>query len=164
MVVRHYQESDRAWAEAFMHENFGGPLQARRGQLIDVLALPGFVAEQNGQPLGLVTYRRENAECELAFIAALEPHEGIGTALLKALLDAVPDFERIWLVTTNDNLERSASISGAASCCRHFGPEPSTSHADGSSPESRPSAPSASRCETNSSSSYARAPHAWPAW
>ena len=32
-----------------MNEDFGGPLQARRGELIDVLALPGFVAERNGR-------------------------------------------------------------------------------------------------------------------
>jgi ribosomal protein S18 acetylase RimI-like enzyme len=105
MVIRQYRESDdRAWAEAFMHDEFGGPVQARRGELIDVLALPGFVAERNGTPLGLLTYRREEDDCELAFIGALERYEGIGTALVDALVDAVADCRRIWLVTTNDNL------------------------------------------------------------
>src|SRR5437016_970082 len=66
VVTREYQESDRDWAEAFMNDDFGGALQARRGELIDVLALPGFVAERNGRPVGVVTYRRENDECELA--------------------------------------------------------------------------------------------------
>jgi GNAT superfamily N-acetyltransferase len=88
-----------------MEAEMGGPLQARRGELIDVLALPGFVAEQNGRPVGLLTYRRENDECELASIVSLEPHGGIGTALLDALRDEVADCARIWLVTTNDNLE-----------------------------------------------------------
>ena len=105
VVVREYQESDRGWAEAFMNDRFGGALQARRGELIDVLALPGFVAERNGRLVGVVTYRRESNECELAFIAALERHVGVGTALLEALLEAVAECERIWLVTTNDNLE-----------------------------------------------------------
>ena len=88
-----------------MESEFGGGLQARRGELLDVLALPGLVAERDGRPIGLVTYRRENDECELAFIAALERHAGVGTALLDALLRAVAGCERIWLVTTNDNLE-----------------------------------------------------------
>jgi ribosomal protein S18 acetylase RimI-like enzyme len=88
-----------------MDEEFGGVLQARRGELIDVLALPGFVAEENGRPVGLLTYRRENGECELAFIGSLERHRGIGTALLNALRGEVVDCARIWLVTTNDNLE-----------------------------------------------------------
>ncbi len=89
-----------------MHDEFGGPFQARRGELIDVLALPGFVAERNGQLIGLVTYRRENNECELAFIAALERHQGIGTALFETLREAVADCERIWLVTTVNESRR----------------------------------------------------------
>ena len=88
-----------------MNDQFGGALQARRGELIDVLALPGFVADRTGQPVGVVTYRRESNECELAFIAALERHQGVGTALLETLLEAVAECEPIWLVTTNDNLE-----------------------------------------------------------
>jgi GNAT superfamily N-acetyltransferase len=86
-------------------EEFGGPLQARRGELIDVLALAGFTAERDGRPCGLLTYQRENGECELAFMAALERHCGIGSALLDALRREVGDGQRIWLVTTNDNLE-----------------------------------------------------------
>jgi GNAT superfamily N-acetyltransferase len=105
VLVREYRESDRAWAQAFMQEEFGGPLQARRGELLDVLALPGFVAEHDGRPVGLLTYRLENDECELAFLAAVERHAGVGTALVKALLDAVSRCGRIWVVTTNDNLD-----------------------------------------------------------
>jgi ribosomal protein S18 acetylase RimI-like enzyme len=104
VLIREYRASDRAWADAFMQE-FGGALQARRGELLDVLGLDGFVAERDGEPLGLATYRLEDGECELAFIAAFERHSGIGTALLDALLQAVSGCERIWLVTTNDNLE-----------------------------------------------------------
>ena len=104
-MIREYRSSDRIWAEAFMEETFGGALQARRGELIDVLALPGFVAERDGGPAGILTYRREGAECELAFIAAFERQQGIGTALLEALVEAVADCERIWVVTTNDNLD-----------------------------------------------------------
>jgi len=104
VAIRPYQESDRPWAESLLDE-FGGRLQARRGELIDVLELPGFTAERDGRPVGLVTYRRENGECELAFIAVLERQQGIGSALLDALRQEVGDGERIWLVTTNDNLE-----------------------------------------------------------
>ena len=52
-----------------------------------------------------MTYRLENDECELAFIAAFERQAGVGTALLEALAQAVAGCGRIWLVTTNDNLE-----------------------------------------------------------
>ncbi len=105
MVIREYRRSDRAWAEPFLNKQFGGSFQARRGALFDVLALPGFVAERDVEPIGLVTYRLEDDECELAFMAAFERQVGIGTALLEALLQAVAGCERIWLVTTNDNLD-----------------------------------------------------------
>jgi len=114
-VIRTYQESDRTWAEAYMDNEFGGALQARRGELIDVLALPGFVAETDGRPVGIVTYRLDGRECELAFIAAFERHRGVGTALLEALLDAAAGCDRVWLVTTNDTSRRFASTSDAAS-------------------------------------------------
>jgi len=104
VAIRPYRESDRPWAESLLDE-FGGPLQARHGELIDVLELPGFTAERDGQRVGLLTYRRKNGECELAFIAVLERQHGIGSALLDALRQEVGDCERIWLVTTNDNLE-----------------------------------------------------------
>jgi ribosomal protein S18 acetylase RimI-like enzyme len=105
VLIREYREYDRPWAEAFMSDTFGGPLQARRGELLDVLALPGFIAERDDRTIGLATYRLENDECEIAFIATLERHAGVGTALLNALLRAVSQCDRIWLVTTNDNLE-----------------------------------------------------------
>lgn len=105
MVVRAYRASDRAWAEPFLDDEFGGPLQARRGELLDVLALPGFVAERDDQPVGLLTYRRDEGECELAFMAALERYRGVGSALVDALRREVSDCDRIWVVTTNDNLE-----------------------------------------------------------
>ena len=105
MVIRPYTDPDRLWAEALMEAEFGGPLQARRGELIDVLALSGFVAEEDARPVGLLTYQCETGACEIAFIAAVERHQGIGSALLDALRREVADCERMWLVTTNDNLE-----------------------------------------------------------
>jgi ribosomal protein S18 acetylase RimI-like enzyme len=105
VVIRPYLDSDRAWAEDLLNAEFGGRLQARRGELIDVLALRGFVAQRETRPVGLLTYRRDKTACELAFMAAVERHQGIGSALLDALRREVSDGERIWLVTTNDNLE-----------------------------------------------------------
>ena len=105
MLIREYRDDDHVWAELFVEAQLGGRLQARRGELLDVLALPGFVAEREGEPIGLVTYRLEDREFELAFIAALERHAGIGSALLEAVLKAAAGSDRIWVVTTNDNLE-----------------------------------------------------------
>jgi GNAT superfamily N-acetyltransferase len=105
VTIRPYRESDRSSVVQLMNDEFGGPLHARRGELIDVLAFPGFVAEHDGRLVGVLTYRRENGYCELVFIGAVNRHRGIGTALVDALREEVADCTRIWLVTTNDNLE-----------------------------------------------------------
>jgi ribosomal protein S18 acetylase RimI-like enzyme len=106
VVIREYRaDADRVWAEAFLEQEFGGALQARRGELIDVLALPGFVADRDGRLVGIVCYRRDGRDCELAFIAASERQQGIGSALLEAVVGGVAGCDRIWLVTTNDNLD-----------------------------------------------------------
>ena len=105
LATRPYLESDRGWAEPLLDEELAGRLQARRGELIDVLTLPGLVAERAGRPVGLLTYRRDGDECELAVLIAIERHAGVGTALVDALKREVAACGRIWVVTTNDNLD-----------------------------------------------------------
>lgn len=88
-----------------MDAEWGGALQARRGEVHDVLALPGFVAEEDGRPIGIATYSRGGDECELAFMEALEGGRGVGTALLEAVVRKAEGCARIWVVTTNDNVD-----------------------------------------------------------
>lgn len=104
-MVRALTELDSPWAEELLDQALGGRMQARRGELIDVLGLPGLVVEREGHPAGLLTYRWEDDACELVCIVAREPHRGVGTELLDALVREVDDRARIWLVTTNDNLD-----------------------------------------------------------
>ncbi len=103
--VRHYAEADRAWVEALLERMLGGHVQARRGELVDVLTLPGFIAQVGDQAGGFLSYDRIGRECELAAVVALQRHQGVGSALLEALRAEVADCSRIWLVTTNDNVD-----------------------------------------------------------
>jgi ribosomal protein S18 acetylase RimI-like enzyme len=104
-VVRELTEADLPWAEELLTEALGGRMQARRGELVDVLDLPGFVVERDGKPAGLLTYRSHDEGCELASIVVREEHRGAGTELVEALVREVGDRARIWLVTSNDNLD-----------------------------------------------------------
>ena len=103
MRVRDYRADDATWAEDLLRRRLGGRLQARRGELIDVLVLPGLVAEDDGTRAGIVLYDRDGGDAELAAIVAENGQHGVGTVLVEALKTRVRG--RIWLVTTNDNLD-----------------------------------------------------------
>lgn len=108
-AVRPYDpDLDERWAEGFLDAQLGGRHQARRGELVDVLEPGlGLIA---GDGLGLLTYLPADDAIELSAIAAAPRRRGTGTALVGALValaraQAVP---RIWVVTTNDNLDALA--------------------------------------------------------
>jgi ribosomal protein S18 acetylase RimI-like enzyme len=105
MTVRALAEADGAWAGAKLRELWG-ELVVSKGAVHDPAALPGFVAEEGGEAVGLVTYRIDGAECEVVTIDAFPGGAGAGTALLGAVAEAArrAGCRRMWLITTNDNL------------------------------------------------------------
>jgi GNAT superfamily N-acetyltransferase len=105
VTVRPLGPADRDWARAKLAELWGG-LVVSRGRVHDPSALPGFVAEEAGEPVGLATYRIDGADCELLTINAFPKGGGAGTALVDAVARAARDAgcRRVWLITTNDNL------------------------------------------------------------
>ena len=109
VVVRPYDPAaDERWATAFLEEHLGGRRQVRRGEIIDVLGAGlGLVA---GDGLGLLTYRVDGEAIELTAVAAHPRGRGVGTALVESLLALAPatGASRIWVVTTNDNLDALA--------------------------------------------------------
>lgn len=107
VTVRDYDpRADRPWADDVVEAGFGSPMQVRRGEVIDVLALPGLVAEREGSRVALLTYRADDGagEAELALLATPIRGAGGGTALVRALRERITD-GRIWVVTTNDNVD-----------------------------------------------------------
>jgi hypothetical protein len=101
--------NDSEWAEALLNNLLGGRLQARMDELIDVLSLPGFVAESEEQPVAILTYRDEGEAVEIAAICSKLP--GCGRALIDALKARFPS-RPLWLVTTNDNLRALRTYHG----------------------------------------------------
>jgi ribosomal protein S18 acetylase RimI-like enzyme len=104
VTIRAFTDADRPWAERLLGENFGGRLQVRRGSLIDPLACPGLVAERDGELVGIVAYEPDGDDVEVVYIEVTDKHEGIGTRLLDAV-GGRTEARRLWLVTTNDNLD-----------------------------------------------------------
>src|SRR5262245_37163503 len=112
-VRRLVKPGDLAWAEALLHAELAGPMQARRGELIYVLDGEGLVGELDGQPVGLVTWLVSmagsvpEAEVRVLVTAPDARGQGVGSALLEAVRAALREagVRRAWLVTTNDNLD-----------------------------------------------------------
>jgi ribosomal protein S18 acetylase RimI-like enzyme len=107
--VRPYDPAaDEPWAVEFLDDHLGGRWQARRGELIDVLA-PGFGLVAPGG-VGLLTWRPDGDAIELTAIATDPTGHGTGTALVEALAAVARErgVGRIAVVTTNDNLDALA--------------------------------------------------------
>jgi ribosomal protein S18 acetylase RimI-like enzyme len=103
--VRPIQDDDRPWVLGRLQDAFGDATVARKGASIDASVLPGFVATEDGRPLGLLTYEAVRGEFEVVAIISVEEGRGIGRALMDAARDYAVSagYPRFWLVTTNDN-------------------------------------------------------------
>lgn len=87
IVVRQGSEADAGWAAQVLRSRWGATTIVSRGRTHDSSRLPCLVSELDGQRLGLATYRVEGHEAELVSLA-------VAAAC-----------RRLWLVTTNDNLD-----------------------------------------------------------
>jgi ribosomal protein S18 acetylase RimI-like enzyme len=107
--IRAYVASqDEAWATDLLGEALAGRLQARRGEVVDVLDGKGLIAELDGKRVGLLTFRADDpTTIELAALVVADPGRGFGSALVDAFLAEARrrGARYAWTVTTNDNLD-----------------------------------------------------------
>ncbi len=90
-----------------MVENWGAPYVIAHDELIVPGDLPGFIAEVDSRPAGLITYRIDGDACEIVTLDSRPRYRGTGTALIEAVDEVARRAEcaRLWLITTNDNLD-----------------------------------------------------------
>lgn len=107
--VRDYVPGDREWAAELISRNSGGVTDVvRLGERIDPLALDGLVADLEGHAVGLAMVRETPERgMEVVALFADPPGAGAGSALLETAwhVAAASGHHRLWLVTTNDNLD-----------------------------------------------------------
>jgi ribosomal protein S18 acetylase RimI-like enzyme len=93
---------------AALPESAWGEVVARLGELLEVAQLPAFVAEVEGEPAGLLTWRHdaEAGEVEVVGVEAWVRGRGVGAALLRAVRAEAGRLgaRRLWLITNNDNV------------------------------------------------------------
>ena len=107
LSVRLLTQMDRDWVIKVLLENWASTIIVTRGSSYEAENLLGFVAEIDGKRLGLLTYNIKNEELEIVTMNAIEERKGIGTALLDEIesLAKQKNCKRLWLITTNDNLD-----------------------------------------------------------
>jgi ribosomal protein S18 acetylase RimI-like enzyme len=110
MLVRALGDADESWKVSTLERAWGSTRVARLGELIDAAALPGFVATDGDERVGLLTYAQRQGELEVVTIHSLRPGRGIGRSLMDAARDhaARHGATRIWLIPTNDNVRALA--------------------------------------------------------
>ncbi|MEO8510837.1 MAG: GNAT family N-acetyltransferase [Chloroflexota bacterium] len=105
--VRDMERRDHDWVAALLERDLGGRRQARLGELLDPVQHPGLVAERDGEPVGVATLIEGSDAFEILTLNAIERGGGAGSVLLETAVRvaAASQHARVWLVTTNDNLE-----------------------------------------------------------
>jgi GNAT superfamily N-acetyltransferase len=104
----------------FLTRHWGAPFVVARGRRYDARNLHGWIAEADGLWHGVLTCSDDPNGRQIVTLDSVEPGRGIGTALVDA---ARAGQRRVWLVTTNDNLEalRFWQRRGFRICAVHAG-------------------------------------------
>jgi GNAT superfamily N-acetyltransferase len=114
--IRARQAADRLAVQAFLTRRHHSRV-ARLGALVDPLDFPALIAEaeaaeeagEDGRLVGVLTYvpDRDQQQWEILTLHTARQWHGVGTALIEAVqrLAAPQGCTRLWLITTNDNLD-----------------------------------------------------------
>jgi ribosomal protein S18 acetylase RimI-like enzyme len=105
-LIRPLHSADRDWVAKFIIERWGAEIAVGHGVIYRPAELTGFVAIQQNQKVGLLTYHIEGESCEIVTIDSTQPTSGIGTALIEAVKNLARESKcnKLWLITTNDNV------------------------------------------------------------
>lgn len=107
MRVTELSDDDRIWVKERTELLFGGDFVVSRDEVHDPHKLPGFIAAEGRERVGLATYSIYSGECELVTIDSLCQFMGVGTLLLEKVMEVALEAgcRKIWTITTNDNLD-----------------------------------------------------------
>lgn len=106
-IIHPILPADSQWVKAWICEHWGDEIIVVHGMVYHPHQYPGYYARMDDGVVGLITYRMENNVCEILTLDSLLPGQGIGTGLLNAVRNTArgAGCKRIWLITTNDNLQ-----------------------------------------------------------
>jgi N-acetylglutamate synthase-like GNAT family acetyltransferase len=101
-------KNDVEWVKNLFIQYWGGDICVSRGKVQKVDDFTGgFIAKIPKQNAGFITYTITGMELEITNLISLKENLGIGSALVKSVIDQAKkqEIKRICLTTTNDNLK-----------------------------------------------------------
>jgi len=107
MQINELSDDDRKWVQERTELLFGGDFVVSRDEVHDPHLLPGYIATEGPERVGLVTYAIDDEACEIVTIDSLCQFMGIGTELLEKVesIALAAGCDHLWAITTNDNLD-----------------------------------------------------------
>jgi GNAT superfamily N-acetyltransferase len=104
--IRPISPSDLLWILDLAEKRWGTNRVVTRGKIYEIKQLPGFIALNSSERIGLLTYSISNSEFEIVTLDSLVENIGVGTALISQARSLAEHAacHRIWLITTNDNM------------------------------------------------------------
>jgi ribosomal protein S18 acetylase RimI-like enzyme len=110
IFIRPIEEWDRPLVQEILENEWGSQTLISRGRHLDASALPGFIAQTTTKIQGLVTYHLTDRECEIITLNSFRSGQRIGSSLIEYTEEVARKrgATRLWLITSNDNLEALA--------------------------------------------------------
>ncbi|MCK5453749.1 MAG: GNAT family N-acetyltransferase [Calditrichia bacterium] len=105
--IERISAAHKTWIEKILTLYWGSTRLVSRGKIYDGSNLPGFIAYIDQEPVGLCTYQTVHNQCEIISLNSLKENLGIGSTLITEVIKVArrDKCKRVWLITTNDNLQ-----------------------------------------------------------
>jgi RimJ/RimL family protein N-acetyltransferase len=121
--IKRIKSENQDWIGRLLRKEWLSTKVVSKGELHDASKLPGFIAFQNDDPIGLINYHIQGEDCEIVTINSVVEKIGVATELIKTVKNAAvgEGCKRLWLITTNDNTDaiRFYLKSGFTLCAVH---------------------------------------------
>lgn len=100
-------QDDEEWLHALWREEWGGDVMVTKGRVHRVEDLSALIAWAGETRVGAATFHLDKDGCELTSLNANAEGRGVGSALLRGVEEfaARAGYNRVWLITSNDNLD-----------------------------------------------------------
>ncbi len=104
--IRRTKLKDVNWIKTVFNRRWGGDFIVTRGKSHKPETLDGFIAEVDGEKRGLITFKVASDGIEIVSLDSFLKKRGIGTKLISRIMSLAKaqKIRRVWLITTNDNL------------------------------------------------------------